>query len=140
MRVLGPDGAELADGVVGNIAIKLPLPPGSLMGLWKNEEGYKKAYLERYPGSFIRPVWLGTYALPCCCSSSSPHCLCSYAGFYDTSDAGYKDEDGYFYVMSRTDDVMNVAVSVTSSFPQFLPCSVCVMLFDLTHKAGHTRT
>ena len=65
--------------------IRLPLAPGALSTLWENEEGFKKSYFERFPG------------------------------FYDTSDAGYVDEDGFFFVMARTDDVMNVAVKFVVS-------------------------
>jgi propionyl-CoA synthetase len=63
----------------GAIAIKLPLPPGSLSTLWGDDERYRSEYLTRFPG------------------------------YYLTGDGGYKDEDGYLYVMGRTDDVINVA-------------------------------
>lgn len=79
VQVLGPNGDEMATGEVGAIACKLPLPPGTLPGLWQADNRYKKAYLDRFPG------------------------------FYETGDAGYLDEDGYVYVMSRTDDIINVA-------------------------------
>jgi propionyl-CoA synthetase len=59
--------------------IKLPLPPGSLPTLWHNDEGFKKSYLVQHPG------------------------------YYLTGDAGYRDDDGYLYVMSRIDDIINVA-------------------------------
>ncbi|XP_058045541.1 acyl-CoA synthetase short-chain family member 3, mitochondrial isoform X2 [Ahaetulla prasina] len=64
---------------LGNIVVKLPLPPGAFLGLWKNEELYKELYFQKFPG------------------------------YYDTMDAGYMDEEGYLYVMSRVDDVINVA-------------------------------
>nr|XP_060633375.1 acyl-CoA synthetase short-chain family member 3, mitochondrial isoform X2 [Anolis sagrei ordinatus] len=64
---------------LGNIVVKLPLPPGAFLGLWKNEEIYKELYFQKFPG------------------------------YYDTMDAGYMDEEGYLYVMSRVDDVINVA-------------------------------
>ncbi|XP_061493783.1 acyl-CoA synthetase short-chain family member 3, mitochondrial isoform X4 [Rhineura floridana] len=64
---------------LGNIVVKLPLPPGAFLGLWKNEDLYKELYFQKFPG------------------------------YYDTMDAGYIDEDGYLYVMSRVDDVINVA-------------------------------
>ncbi|HCQ02672.1 MAG TPA: propionyl-CoA synthetase, partial [Candidatus Latescibacteria bacterium] len=64
---------------IGNIAVKLPLPPGCLPTLWHNEAGYRQTYLDAYPG------------------------------YYHTADAGYKDEDGYLWIMSRTDDIINVA-------------------------------
>jgi propionyl-CoA synthetase len=69
----------VADGDIGAISVKLPLPPGCLPTLWHNDDGYISSYLAEYPG------------------------------FYKTADAGYVDEDGYFYVMSRTDDIINVA-------------------------------
>ena len=64
---------------LGNIAIKLPLPPGALLTLYQNNERFKESYLDAIPG------------------------------YYDTGDAGYIDTDGYVFVMSRTDDVINVA-------------------------------
>jgi propionyl-CoA synthetase len=79
VRVLGEDGRELPPGETGNIVIRLPLPPGCLPTLWNNDEGYVQSYLSRYPG------------------------------YYLTADAGYKDEDGYLWVMGRTDDIINVA-------------------------------
>jgi len=79
LRILDDDGRELPAGETGNLAIKLPLPPGCSRTLWENDAGFEKAYLERFPG------------------------------FYQTADAGHIDEDGYVWVMSRTDDVINVA-------------------------------
>jgi propionyl-CoA synthetase len=79
VRVLGDDGKELPSGQIGNIVIQLPLPPGCLPTLWNNDEGYRKSY------------------------------LAGFAGYYLTADAGYKDEDGYLWVMTRTDDIINVA-------------------------------
>ena len=79
VRALSDDGQELSGGQIGNIVIKLPLPPGCLPTLWNNDEGFQKAYLSRY------------------------------SGYYLTADAGYKDEDGYLWIMSRTDDIINVA-------------------------------
>jgi propionyl-CoA synthetase len=79
VRVLGEDGQEVPAGQIGNIVIKLPLPPGCLPTLWNNDAGCERAYLSTYPG------------------------------FYRTADAGYKDEDGYLWIMSRTDDIINVA-------------------------------
>jgi len=79
VRVLGEDGRELAAGETGNIVIRLPLPPGCLPTLWNNDDGYVQAYMSRYPG------------------------------YYLTADAGYKDADGYLWVMGRTDDIINVA-------------------------------
>jgi propionyl-CoA synthetase len=79
VRVLDDEGSEVADNQIGNIAIKLPLPPGCLPTLWNNDAAYVESYLDTYPG------------------------------YYKTADAGYKDEDGYLWIMSRTDDIINVA-------------------------------
>ena len=79
VRVLDPDGAELPAGELGAVAIKLPLPPGTLPTLWNAEARFRKSYLETFPG------------------------------YYETGDAGYIDADGYIYIMARTDDVINVA-------------------------------
>ena len=77
--VLDDSGAELPRGEQGNLAVRLPLPPGCLPTLWNDEARFHKSYLERFPG------------------------------YYDTSDAGYIDEEGYVFVMGRVDDVINVA-------------------------------
>jgi propionyl-CoA synthetase len=79
VRVLGEDGGEMKPGDIGAIVIRLPMPPGCLPTLWNNDEGYEKSYLSRYPG------------------------------YYLTGDAGSRDEDGYVYIMSRIDDIINVA-------------------------------
>lgn len=79
VRALDNEGNDVAAGDVGAIACKLPLPPGTLTGLWHAEERFKSAYLATFPG------------------------------YYETGDAGFIDEDGYIHVMSRTDDVINVA-------------------------------
>lgn len=79
VRVLDDMGAEVPAGTIGNIVVKLPLPPGALPTLFHNDEGYRKSYLSHFPG------------------------------YYETSDAGYVDEDGYLYIMSRVDDIINVA-------------------------------
>ncbi|KAG0364944.1 AMP-dependent synthetase and ligase [Gamsiella multidivaricata] len=70
---------ELGPSKFGNIVVKLPLPPSALHTLWNNHAGFQKSYLSRFPG------------------------------YYDTGDAGIIDEDGYVHVMSRTDDIMQVA-------------------------------
>ena len=77
--VLNDEGSPVAENQIGNIAIKLPLPPGCLPTLWNNDAAYRESYLASYPG------------------------------YYKTSDAGFKDEDGYLWIMSRTDDIINVA-------------------------------
>jgi propionyl-CoA synthetase len=79
VQVLDESGHPVAPGTLGAIAVKLPLPPGTLPTLWNAEERFKKSYLTTFPG------------------------------FYETGDAGYIDEDGYLYIMARTDDVINVA-------------------------------
>lgn len=79
VRVLGDDGKELAPGQIGSLVIKLPLPPGCLPTLWNNDAAYQKSYLGAFPG------------------------------YYLTADAGYRDEDGFLWVMTRTDDIINVA-------------------------------
>lgn len=77
--ILDEGGNPVAAGELGAIAIKLPLPPGALPTLWNAEDRFKSAYLQTFPG------------------------------YYETGDAGIKDEDGYLYIMARTDDVINVA-------------------------------
>jgi propionyl-CoA synthetase len=103
IRVLGEDNQEMPAGQIGSIAVKLPMPPGSLPTLWNNDAGYERSYLKRHPG------------------------------FYLTGDAGYKDEDDYIYIMSRVDDIINVAghrlstgamEEVLSSHPDVAECAV----------------
>jgi propionyl-CoA synthetase len=103
VRVLDDDGAQLPAGRVGNIAVRLPLPPGSLLTLWRNDPGYVSAYLERFDG------------------------------FYVTGDEGYFDEDGYLWMLGRVDDVINVAghrlstgavEEVIASHPAVAECAV----------------
>tara|TARA_B100001093_G_scaffold70501_1_gene60990 strand:+ start:16915 stop:18798 length:1884 start_codon:yes stop_codon:yes gene_type:complete len=79
INVLSEDKIEVERGSLGAISIKLPLPPGSLPTLWNADERYIESYLTSFPG------------------------------YYETGDAGYQDNDGYLYIMSRTDDVINVA-------------------------------
>ncbi len=79
VQVLDEGGHPVKPGNLGAIAVKLPLPPGTLPTLWNAEERFKKSYLNHFPG------------------------------YYETGDAGYIDEDGYLYIMARTDDVINVA-------------------------------
>ncbi len=79
VRVLSESGHEVPAGGAGTIVVGLPLPPGCLPTLWRNDEGYRGSYLAAFPG------------------------------YYLTADAGYKDEDGYVWIMSRTDDIINVA-------------------------------
>ncbi|GAB1378497.1 propionate-CoA ligase PrpE [Pararhodobacter aggregans] len=79
VQVLDEGGHPLPAGQLGAIAIKLPLPPGTLPTLWNAEERFRKSYLNTFPG------------------------------YYETGDAGYIDDNGYVYIMARTDDVINVA-------------------------------
>ena len=79
VRILDEEGEEKPPGEIGAIVIRLPLPPGCLPTLWHADERFKQAYLTRYPG------------------------------YYLTGDAGYKDADGYLFIMSRIDDIINVA-------------------------------
>ena len=79
LKVLDENGKELAAGKKGALVLKLPLPPACLMGIWENDERYRKGYLEQYPG------------------------------YYLTGDTGYIDKDGYVYVLGRMDGIINVA-------------------------------
>ena len=79
LQVLNDEGQEVEAGQLGNIVIKLPLPPGAFPTLWENDERFKESYLSEFPG------------------------------YYQTSDAGYVDENGYVFIMARTDDIINVA-------------------------------
>jgi propionyl-CoA synthetase len=79
VRVLDHDGRELPNGDIGSIMVRLPLPPGTLTTLWQNDERYVDAYLSAQDG------------------------------WYLTGDAGYRDDDGYLWVMSRIDDIINTA-------------------------------
>jgi propionyl-CoA synthetase len=69
----------VANNKIGSIVVKLPLPPANFPTLWEQDDRFKESYLDEFPG------------------------------YYKTADAGYKDDDGYIYVMSRTDDIINVA-------------------------------
>jgi propionyl-CoA synthetase len=77
--ILDADGAVLPAGKLGAIAVKLPLPPSCLSTIWGADEAYVEKYFTSFPS------------------------------YYETGDAGYCDEDGYLYIMARTDDVINVA-------------------------------
>ena len=103
LQVLDEGGDEVPRNETGNIAIKLPLPPSCLPTLWNDDERFRESYLAAYPG------------------------------YYNTADAGYMDEDGYIYVMSRTDDIINVAghrlstggmEEVVASHPDVAECAV----------------
>ncbi|PTX49981.1 propionyl-CoA synthetase [Gemmobacter caeni] len=103
VQVLDEGGHPVSAGTLGAIAVKLPLPPGTLPTLWNAEDRFKKSYLSHFPG------------------------------YYETGDAGYIDEDGYLYIMARTDDVINVAghrlstgamEEVLASHPDVAECAV----------------
>jgi propionyl-CoA synthetase len=110
VRIVDDEGAETAQDIPGQLVIKLPLPPGCLSTLWQNDSGYESAYLARYPG------------------------------FYLTGDGGFRDLDGYLFVMGRTDDVINVAghrlstgemEEVLASHPAVAECAVFGVHDDL---------
>lgn len=103
VHIVDDEGNELPAGKEGNIVIKLPLPPGNLVTLWRNDERFVKSYMSKYPG------------------------------YYETSDGGYIDQDGYVYVMGRMDDVINVAghrlstgamEEIISNHPDVAECAV----------------
>jgi propionyl-CoA synthetase len=79
VRVLNAYNEEVPSGEIGALSVKLPLPPGTLPTLWQNDQRYIESYLAEFPG------------------------------YYKTADAGIIDAEGYIYVMSRTDDIINVA-------------------------------
>jgi propionyl-CoA synthetase len=79
IQVLDDAGHAVPRGMLGNVVAKLPLPPGSLPTLWNADERFRQAYLNEFPG------------------------------YYKTADAGLIDEDGYLFIMARTDDIINVA-------------------------------
>ncbi len=103
VQVLDYAGHPVAAGDIGSIVVKLPMPPGCLPTLWNNDQRYMDSYLSEYPG------------------------------YYLTADAGFKDEDGYLFIMSRTDDIINVAghrlstggmEEVLSGHPDVAECAV----------------
>jgi propionyl-CoA synthetase len=103
VRIVDDEGNAAEPGIPGQIVIRLPLPPGCLPTLWHDDEGFRAAYLSRYPGHYL------------------------------TGDGGFIDADGYLYVMGRTDDVINVAghrlstgemEEVLASHPAVAECAV----------------
>ena len=103
LQVLDEEGNQVDSGTIGSIVIKLPMAPGNLPTLWNNDEGYVKSYLSAFPG------------------------------YYSTADAGYIDQDGYVWIMARTDDIINVAghrlstggmEGVLSDHPDIAECAV----------------
>jgi propionyl-CoA synthetase len=110
VQILDDQGQQKPAGEMGDIVIKLPLPPSCLPTLWNNEQRFVDAYLRAHPG------------------------------YYLTGDAGYKDEDGYLWIMSRTDDVINVAghrlstgqmEEVLAGHPDVAECAVIGVHDDL---------
>ena len=79
VRILDDEGNEVPAGTEGNVVVKLPLPPGTLATLWRDDQKFEKSYMSAFPG------------------------------YYETSDGGYIDEDGYVFIMGRMDDVINIA-------------------------------
>ena len=101
--VLDPEGNEVEDGEMGSIAIKMPLPPGFMTTLYNNDKRYEEAYLSEFPG------------------------------YYSAGDAGFRDANGYLHIMSRTDDIINVAghrlstgalEEACSDHPEVVECAV----------------
>ena len=110
VQILDENVTPVKDGVIGAICIKLPLPPSSLPTLWNADDRFIESYLTEFPG------------------------------FYKTADAGYRDEDGYLYIMARTDDIINVAghrlstggmEEVLSKHPDVAECAVIGVADDL---------
>ncbi|MDN5569381.1 MAG: AMP-binding protein, partial [Paracoccus sp. (in: a-proteobacteria)] len=114
VHVLDEAGHQVSPGTLGAIALKLPLPPGTLPTLWNAHDRFQKAYLDHFPG------------------------------YYETGDAGYVDEDGYVFIMARTDDVINVAghrlstgamEEVLASHPAVAECAVIGIVDTLKGQA-----
>ncbi len=114
VRIVDEAAQPLANGKMGSIVIKLPLPPGCLPTLWQNDARMQDSYLSEFPG------------------------------YYKTADAGYKDETGYLYIMGRTDDIINVAghrlstggiEEVLASHPDVAECAVIGIKDDLKGEA-----
>ncbi|WP_425099545.1 propionate-CoA ligase PrpE [Tropicibacter sp. S64] len=110
VQILDEAGHPMKPGELGAIAVKLPLPPGTLPTLWNAEGRFRKSYLDHFPG------------------------------YYETGDAGMIDEDGYVSIMARTDDVINVAghrlstgamEEVLASHPDVAECAVIGVTDDL---------
>ncbi len=103
VMVLDHQGKEVGPNTEGNIVVRLPLPPGTLATLWRNEKRFVESYMTTFPG------------------------------YYETSDGGYIDEEGYVYVMGRMDDVINIAghrlstgsmEEVIATHPDIAECAV----------------
>lgn len=103
VQIVDEGGKPVAAGKMGSIVVKLPLPPGCLPTLWQQDDRFKESYLDAFPG------------------------------YYNTSDAGFVDQDGYLFIMGRTDDIINVAghrlstggmEEVLASHPDVAECAV----------------
>jgi propionyl-CoA synthetase len=114
LHILDEGGKPLPANAMGTIAIRLPLPPGCFPTLWNADERFRESYLTVFPG------------------------------YYNTSDAGFLDEDGYVYVMGRTDDIINVAghrlstggmEEVLASHPAVAECAVIGVRDELKGEA-----
>jgi propionyl-CoA synthetase len=110
LQVVDASNRQMAAGEIGALVVKLPLPPGALPTLWQNDDRYVESYLKEFPG------------------------------YYKTADAGFIDSDGYAFVMSRTDDIINVAghrlstgamEEVLSDHPDVAECAVLGVEDDL---------
>ncbi|MBR9919255.1 MAG: propionyl-CoA synthetase [Bacteroidetes bacterium] len=110
IRILGPDGTELGPNEEGLVSVKLPMPPGTLTDLWNNSTRFQKSYFDQF------------------------------AGYYSTGDGGYKDEDGYYFITGRVDDIINVAghrlstaemEEVVAAHPAVAECAVIGVADDL---------
>lgn len=128
VQILDEGGHEAPPNKIGSIVIKLPMPPSCLPSLWQNDNGFIRSYLSAFPG------------------------------YYTTADAGFKDDDGYLWIMSRTDDIINVAghrlstggmEEVLASHPDVAECAVIGVADELKGeiplgvvvlKAGVNRT
>ena len=103
VQIVDEGGKPVAANTMGSVVVKLPLPPGCLPTLWQADDRFRESYLSAFPG------------------------------FYNTSDAGFMDEDGYLFIMGRTDDIINVAghrlstggmEEVLASHPDVAECAV----------------
>ena len=110
IKILDEARKPVPAGKMGSVVVKLPLPPSCLPTLWQQDERFKESYLAEFPG------------------------------YYKTADAGFRDEDGYLFIMSRTDDIINVAghrlstgsmEEVLSSHPDVAECAVIGMRDEL---------
>ena len=110
VRVVDPENQEVKSGQIGALVVRLPLPPGTFPTLWHADERFVESYLSDFPG------------------------------YYKTADAGFIDEDGYVYVMSRTDDIINVAghrlstggmEEVLAAHPDVAECAVIGINYPL---------